>query len=60
MFETCSKLAKKIPERHHWRRSGVFIANFERNFIYCSGASIDHFEQVNVNYANYITNDYNY
>ena len=25
----CSKLTIKRPERHHWRRSGVFIINFE-------------------------------
>ena len=27
--EICSKLTIKRPERHHWRRSGVFIINFE-------------------------------
>ena len=27
--EICSKLT---PERHHWRRSGVFIVNFEHIF----------------------------
>ena len=27
--EICSKLIIKRPERHHWRRSGVFIINFE-------------------------------
>ena len=26
--EICSKLTIKIPERRHWRRSGVFIVNF--------------------------------
>ena len=25
----CSKLTIKTPERHQWRRSSVFIANFE-------------------------------
>ena len=25
----CSKLTIKTPERLHWRRSGVFIVNFE-------------------------------
>ena len=25
----CSKLTIKTPERHQWRRSGVFIVNFE-------------------------------
>ena len=27
--EICSKLTIKTPEWHHWRRSGVFIVNFE-------------------------------
>ena len=25
----CSKLTIKTPERRQWRRTGVFIANFE-------------------------------
>ena len=29
--EICSELRIKTPERHHWRRSGVFIVNFEHN-----------------------------
>ena len=27
--EICSKLKIKTPERSHWRRSGVFIVEFE-------------------------------
>ena len=27
--EICSKLTIKTPERHQWRRSGVFIVNFQ-------------------------------
>ena len=27
--EVCSKLTIKIPERRQWRRSGIFIVNFE-------------------------------
>ena len=27
--EICSKLIIKIPERRQWRRSGIFIVNFE-------------------------------
>ena len=27
--ETCLKLTTKIPEWRQWRRSGVFIGNFE-------------------------------
>ena len=29
--EICSKLAIKIPERRYWRRSGIFIVNFEHS-----------------------------
>ena len=25
----CSELTIKTPERRHWRRSGIFIVNFE-------------------------------
>ena len=28
-YEICSKLAIKIPERHHWRRSGIYIMIFD-------------------------------
>ena len=27
--EICPKLTIKIPERRHWRRSGIFIVNFQ-------------------------------
>ena len=27
--EICSKLTIKTPERRQWRRSGIFIGNFE-------------------------------
>ena len=30
MCEIWSKLIIKIPERRQWRRSGVFIVNFEQ------------------------------
>ena len=30
MCEICSKLTIKIPEWRQWRRSGVFIVNFEQ------------------------------
>ena len=30
--EICSKLTIKKTERPHWRRSGVFIVNFEHIF----------------------------
>ena len=30
MFEICSKLTIKTPERHQWRCLGVFIVNFEQ------------------------------
>ena len=32
MCEICSKLTIKTPEQCHWRRSGVFIVNFEHVF----------------------------
>ena len=28
-YEICSKLTIKTPERRYWRRSGVYIVNFE-------------------------------
>ena len=28
-WEMCSKLTIKIPERRQWRRSRIFIVNFE-------------------------------
>ena len=42
----CSKLTIKTPERRQWRRSGVFIVNFETYFSPCSSASIVNFEHV--------------
>ena len=30
IFEICSKLTKKTPERRQWRHSGVFIVNLHR------------------------------
>ena len=38
----------KIPERRQWRRSSVFIVNFEYILHFFSSASIADFEQVNV------------
>ena len=32
MCEICSKLTIKTPERRRWRRSGIFIVNFEQIF----------------------------
>ena len=29
MCKACSKLTMKTPEESHWRRSGIFIADFE-------------------------------
>ena len=28
-YEICSKLTIKLPARRQWRRSGIFIVNFE-------------------------------
>ena len=44
----CSKLTMKTPERRHWRRSGVFIVNFE-HISYFSFFIVD-FQQVNANW----------
>ena len=48
--EICSKLTIKTPERHHWRHSGVLIANFEHiphlAFPSCSSVSSVNFEHV--------------
>ena len=44
--EVCSKLTIKTPERGHWRRSRVFIVNFE-HILQCFTVSIVGFEQVN-------------
>ena len=35
--EICSKLTIEIPERRQWRRSGIFIVNFEHfhNLFQC-------------------------
>ena len=50
-FEICSKLTIKLPKRHYWRRSDVFIVNFEHIshiFLGWLLVAIDDFEQVNV------------
>ena len=50
--EICSRLTIKTPERRHWhrwRRSGVFIVNYEH--ITCSSVSIVNFEQVNADWV---------
>ena len=43
-YEIYSKLTIKIPERHHWRRSGIFIVNFE----HISHSTADHFHSSKV------------
>ena len=49
--EICAKLIK-TPKRRHWRRSGVFIVNFEHILhIFLSSVSIVDFKQVNVTWA---------
>ena len=52
--EICSKLTIKIPERRHWRRSSIFIVNFE-HFTPCSSVTIDNFEHVIAGWDNSIT-----
>ena len=48
--KVCSKLTK-TSERRHWRRSGIFIANYEHISHLISSASIVDFEQVNVSWV---------
>ena len=38
--EICSTLTIKTPKRRDWRRSSVFIVNFEHTFTPCFSASI--------------------
>ena len=30
IYEVCSKLTRKTPERFHWNYSGIYITNFEQ------------------------------
>ena len=52
-WEICSKLTIKTPERPHWHRSGVLIANFEHISL-CSSVSIVNFEQVKAGWIAYL------
>ena len=49
--ETFSKLTIKAPEGRLWRRSGVFIVNFETYFTHCSSVYIVNFEHVVAGWA---------
>ena len=51
--EICSELTIKTLERCQWRRSGVFIVNFE-HFHTCSVVSIVNFEHINVAWWTYL------
>ena len=51
--ETCSKLTIKTPKRHHWRRFGVFIVNFEHISHLCSSVFIVNFQQVNASWEKF-------
>ena len=46
--EICSKITINTPERSQWRRSRVFIVNFEHISHFFFSVSIVDFEQVNV------------
>ena len=48
--EICSELIVKTPERRHWHRSGVFIANFEHFFTPFSCVCIVDFAETNVSW----------
>ena len=47
------KVNNKTPKRPQWRRSGVFIVNFEHIFTLFPSVSIVDFEQVNVGWVIY-------
>ena len=51
--EICSKLTIKPPKRHHWRRFGSFIVNFEHISHLCPSFSVVNFEQVITGWAFY-------
>ena len=53
MCEICSKLTIKTLEQRQWRRSAVFIVNFELISHYYSGASIVHLEEVNAGWVEF-------
>ena len=44
--EICSTLTTKTPEQRQWRRSGVFVVNFEKYFTICTSISSVNFEHV--------------
>ena len=46
MYEIYAKLTIKRSERHHRRRSGVFIVNFEHISQHCSDTFLIGLEQV--------------
>ena len=48
--DICSKSTLKIPERRHWRCSGIFIVNLDI-FTTCSSVSIVNFEQKNAGWV---------
>ena len=48
----CTKLTIKTPERRQWRRSGVFIVNFEHISHLFSSVSIVNFQHVNAGWFN--------
>ena len=51
-YEICSKLTIKVPERHPWHRSGVFLVNSEHILDLVLSIFIVNFEQVIAVWAN--------
>ena len=57
MSEIISKLTIKTQEQRHWRRSGVFVVNFEQISHIANGVSISDFEQIHAGWE-FFTNHY--
>ena len=49
--EICSKLTLKTVERRHWRRSGVFIVNFEQILCRLTASIWCHYSQLLQNWT---------
>ena len=57
MSEITSKLTIKTQEQRNWRRSGVFVVNFEQISQIANSVSINDFEQIHAGWE-FFTNHY--